>query len=118
ETIGANYATAPPAMETESRDGDRRAFCSAPSFAKLRLGTIAIYANSTTMKSLRTLHLYLVCLFAPILIFFSVTGSSQLFNWHQSTKDKTYTAPPSLAALSFIHKDAHIPPTPGRQPTP
>jgi hypothetical protein len=71
-----------------------------------------------TMRFLRTLHLYLGCLFAPILIFFAVTGSWQLFNWHQSTKDKTYIAPPSLAALSFIHKDAHIPGTPGRQPTP
>ncbi|HKP02250.1 MAG TPA: hypothetical protein VJU77_02720 [Chthoniobacterales bacterium] len=70
------------------------------------------------MKSLRSLHLYLGCLFAPILIFFAVTGSWQLFNWHQSTKDKTYIAPPALAALSFIHKDAHIPGTPGREPTP
>lgn len=70
------------------------------------------------MKILRTLHLYLGCLFAPILIFFAVTGSWQLFNWHQSTKDKTYIAPPALAALSFIHKDAHIPGTPSRQPTP
>ena len=70
------------------------------------------------MKSLRALHLYLGCLFAPILIFFAVTGAWQLFNWHESKKDKTYTAPPSLAALSFIHKDAHVPGTPGRQPTP
>jgi hypothetical protein len=70
------------------------------------------------MKSLRTLHLYLSCLFAPMLIFFAVTGSWQLFNWHESKKDKTYTAPPTLAALSFVHKDAHIPGTPGRAPTP
>jgi hypothetical protein len=70
------------------------------------------------MKFLRSLHLYLGCLFAPMLIFFAVTGSWQLFNWHESKKDKTYTAPPTLAALSFVHKDAHIPGTPGRQPTP
>ena len=70
------------------------------------------------MKSLRSLHLFLGCLFAPMLIFFAVTGSWQLFNWHESKKDRTYTAPPALAALSFIHKDAHIPGTPGRQPTP
>src|SRR5205814_9471688 len=70
------------------------------------------------MKSLRALHLYLGCLFAPMLIFFAVTGSWQLFNWHESTKDQTYTAPPALAALSFVHKDAHIPGTPGRKPTP
>jgi hypothetical protein len=70
------------------------------------------------MRFLRTLHLYLGCLFAPILIFFAVTGSWQLFNWHESKKDRTYAAPPALAALSFVHKDAHIPGTPGRQPTP
>ena len=73
---------------------------------------------SATMRFLRSLHLYLGCLFAPMLIFFAVTGSWQLFNWHESTRDKTYTAPPALEALSFIHKDAHIPGTPGRKPTP
>jgi hypothetical protein len=67
---------------------------------------------------LRTLHLYLGCLFAPTLIFFAVSGSWQLFNWHESTKDNSYTAPHALVVLSDIHKDAHIPPTPGRQPTP
>jgi len=70
------------------------------------------------MKFLRALHLYLGCLFAPMLVFFAVTGSWQLFNWHESKKDRTYTAPPVLAALSFVHKDAHIPGPPGRQPTP
>ncbi|HMG06832.1 MAG TPA: hypothetical protein VK581_15345 [Chthoniobacterales bacterium] len=70
------------------------------------------------MSFLRTLHLCLSCLFAPMLIFFAVTGSWQLFNWHETKKDRTYTAPPALAALSFVHKDAHIPGTPGRQPTP
>src|SRR5437016_8296052 len=62
---------------------------------------------SARMKFLRTLHLFLGCLFAPMLIFFAVTGSWQLFNWHESTRDKTYIAPPALAALSFVHKDAH-----------
>lgn len=70
------------------------------------------------MRFLRTLHLYLGCLFAPMLIFFAVTGSWQLFNWHESSKDDSYTAPRALAVLSDIHKDAHIPPTPGRSPTP
>ncbi len=70
------------------------------------------------MKFLRTLHLYLGCLFAPILIFFAVTGSWQLFNYHQSKKDGSYTAPRALAALSAVHKDAHLPPTPARSPTP
>jgi uncharacterized iron-regulated membrane protein len=70
------------------------------------------------MKFLRKVHLYLGCLFAPTLIFFAVTGSWQLFNWHEPTKDHTYTPPRAVAVLSDIHKDAHIPPTPGRRPTP
>ena len=70
------------------------------------------------MRFLRALHLYLGCLFAPMLIFFAVSGSWQLFNWHESTKDHSYTAPRALVVLSDIHKDAHIPPTPGRSSTP
>jgi len=70
------------------------------------------------MRFLRRLHLYLGCLFAPILIFFAVSGSWQLFNWHQSTKDRSYIAPPALAGLSNIHKEAHLPATPARNPTP
>jgi uncharacterized iron-regulated membrane protein len=70
------------------------------------------------MKFLRTLHLYLGCLFAPTLIFFAVTGSWQLFNWHESTKDHSYTAPRSLAALSNLHKETHLPSTPARKFTP
>jgi hypothetical protein len=74
--------------------------------------------SARMMRLLCTLYLYLGCLFAPMLIFFAVTGSWQLFNWHESKKDRSYTAPPALAALSFVHKDAHVPGTPGRQPTP
>ncbi|MDQ2945055.1 MAG: hypothetical protein M3Y27_03800 [Acidobacteriota bacterium] len=70
------------------------------------------------MKLLRKLHLFLGCLFAPLLIFFAVTGSWQIFNYHQSKKDGSYTAPRTLAVLSAVHKDAHIPPTPARSPTP
>jgi uncharacterized iron-regulated membrane protein len=71
------------------------------------------------MKFLRRLHLYLGCLFAPILIFFAVTGSWQIFNWHESEKAPGgYRAPTALAMLSHIHKDAHIPPTRRASPAP
>jgi hypothetical protein len=64
------------------------------------------------MKFLRTLHLYLGCLFAPMLIFFAVTGSWQVFNWHHSDKARDgYHAPRALSILSEIHKEGHIPPT-------
>ena len=45
-------------------------------------------------------------LFAPTLIFSAVSGSWQLFNWHQSTKDRSYLAPRALEVLSFVHKEA------------
>ena|ERR1700731_649903 len=71
------------------------------------------------MRLLRQLHLYLGCLFAPMLIFFAVTGSWQIFDWHQSDKAPGgYRAPHALAVLSDIHKDAHIPPTKRASPAP
>jgi Flp pilus assembly protein TadB len=114
-SIIANYATAARAMETETRGGVERLHRKARFLSRPQAVNVVW---QTRMRFLRNLHLYLGCLFAPILIFFAVTGSWQLFNWHESKKDKTYTAPPALAALSFVHKDAHIPGTPGRQRTP
>ena len=74
------------------------------------------------MRFLRRLHLYLGCLFAPILIFFAVTGSWQIFYWHESTKprqdEQQYTPPHALVFLSRIHKEAHVPPTERWKPTP
>jgi len=35
------------------------------------------------MKNLRALHLYLGCLFAPMLLFFSVSGVWQMFGWER-----------------------------------
>jgi hypothetical protein len=61
------------------------------------------------MQLLRRLHLYLGCLFAPILIFFAVTGSWQLYRAHDSKKDHSYTAPPILRTLSAVHMNAHLP---------
>ena len=45
------------------------------------------------MTQLRRIHLYLGCIFAPILIFFAVTGSWQLYVLHVDTKDGRYVAP-------------------------
>jgi|SRR5690242_16991136 len=71
------------------------------------------------MTLLRQIHLYLGCLFAPLLIFFAVTGSWQIFNWHESDRQVGgYVAPKMLSALSNIHKDAHIPPTKRNSPAP
>ncbi len=48
------------------------------------------------MKSLRTLHLYLGCVFAPMLVFFSLSGLWQLFVPLESQ-------PTWLRLLSTIH---------------
>ncbi len=71
------------------------------------------------MTFLRQIHLYLGCLFAPILIFFAVTGSWQIFNWHESDRQPGgYVAPRMLSTLSDIHKNGHIPPTKRNSPAP
>jgi ABC-type nitrate/sulfonate/bicarbonate transport system permease component len=60
------------------------------------------------MQFWREIHLYLGCLFAPILIFFAVTGAWQLYRWNDSRKDGSYIAPRPLKILSAIHKDQHL----------
>lgn len=63
------------------------------------------------MKKLRQIHLYLGCLFAPVLIFFAVTGAWQLFMLHRGRKDGSYTPPRALVTLSEIHQTQHLPGT-------
>jgi ABC-type nitrate/sulfonate/bicarbonate transport system permease component len=61
------------------------------------------------MKSLRQLHLYLGCIFAPVLIFFAVTGAWQLFSLHRGTKDGSYVPPRAVFVLSEVHQYQHLP---------
>lgn len=70
------------------------------------------------MISLRRLHLYLGCLFAPALIFFAVTGGWQLFRLQDTKKDGSYTAPAPLHILSAIHTNSHLPGLKASDPTP
>ena len=49
------------------------------------------------MQKLRNLHLYLGCIFAPILIFLAVSGIWQTFGWHHKGNSSL------LARLSSIH---------------
>ena len=60
------------------------------------------------MRLLRRLHLYLGCLFAPVVILFAVSGSWQLFNFHKTKKDGSYVAPDSLVEISSIHMESHL----------
>jgi len=70
------------------------------------------------MKRLRQIHLYLGCVFAPVLIFFAVTGSWQLFKLHRGLKDGSYSPPRAVVILSDVHQFQHIPPTSSESGTP
>ena len=63
------------------------------------------------MKKLREIHLYLGCVFAPILIFFAVSGACQLFGLHHVRKDGSHRPLAAVALLSVVHR---FPPTPLR----
>ena len=70
------------------------------------------------MKTLRQLHLYLGCIFAPVLIFFAVTGAWQLFSLHRGNKDGSYVVPRSVAVLSEVHMSQHLPGTSSKAAAP
>src|SRR5262245_36361430 len=56
------------------------------------------------IKTLRAIHLYLGCFFAPILIFFIVSGCLQTFQLHRSKKNGSYTAPLIIKASAEVHQ--------------
>ncbi|MDX6765979.1 MAG: hypothetical protein SFU85_04230 [Candidatus Methylacidiphilales bacterium] len=51
------------------------------------------------MKTLRALHLYLGCLFAPLLLFFAVSGIWQTYRWERPSFGKNN----ALTLLSTLH---------------
>ena len=56
------------------------------------------------IKTMRIVHLFLGCFFAPVLLFFVVSGAWQVLDLHQSRKDGHYVAPRTLASLSDVHR--------------
>ncbi|HXF11235.1 MAG TPA: hypothetical protein VN625_10660 [Desulfuromonadaceae bacterium] len=52
------------------------------------------------MKALRSIHLYVGCLFAPMLVFFAVSGLWQTMGWQWNNKGGSTAC---LALLSTIH---------------
>lgn len=54
------------------------------------------------MKTLRTLHIYLGCAFAPLLAFFLLSGFLQTLNLHEKKKSG-YTPPAWAEQLGSIH---------------
>jgi len=53
------------------------------------------------MKTLRRVHLYLGCFFAPLLVFFAISGTWQVFSAHFPTASGETS--PKLALLSTLH---------------
>lgn len=62
------------------------------------------------MKSLRQIHLYLGCIFAPLILYFALSGAWQVSRWNDLPKNE----PPSrirvvLHELSKPHKESTAP---------
>lgn len=55
------------------------------------------------MKWIRSLHLYLGCVFAPLLILYAVSGIWQVYRLNDAAKDGSYTPPPWLKTVSSVH---------------
>ncbi len=54
------------------------------------------------LKLIRNIHLYLGVFFAPLLLFFVMTGFVQTFNWHEEG------SPKFIQALSQVHKHQRL----------
>jgi len=57
------------------------------------------------IKAMRNIHLYLGVFFAPLLVFFLISGCWQTFNLHEASKSGGYVPPPIIKSLSQVHKD-------------
>jgi hypothetical protein len=61
------------------------------------------------MTSIRKLHIYLGCAFAPLLMFFVLSGSLQTFELHEGRKEGSYSPPGWLAAAGSVHTHQRMP---------
>ena len=57
------------------------------------------------IKAMRNIHLYLGVFFAPLLMFFLISGTWQTFGLHEASKDGSYKPPAIIKSLSQVHKD-------------
>ena len=60
------------------------------------------------MMLARRVHLYLGCIFAPLLIFYVVTGSMQTFRLQKAKKDGSYKPFAIVEHVAEVHEDQHI----------
>ena len=54
---------------------------------------------------MRNVHLYLGVFFAPLLMFFLISGCWQTFGLHEASKTGSYVPPAIIKSLSSVHKD-------------
>ncbi len=57
------------------------------------------------LKVMRNVHLYLGVFFAPLLLFFLISGSLQTFGLNGASKDGSYQPPVIIKSLSQVHKN-------------
>ena len=69
------------------------------------------------MKRIRQIHFYLGVLFAPMIIFFALSGALQTFRLQESPKGSTYTPPSWIVLFADIHKDQRAAHGPGVRPS-
>jgi hypothetical protein len=62
-----------------------------------------------TTRSLLRFHRYAGLAAAPLVLFFAVSGTWQVFRLQQSRKDGSYTAPEALRAASDLHMAEDLP---------
>lgn len=68
------------------------------------LETTRQMTSARTLKAIRLTHSYLGVLFAPTILFFSITGGLQMFSLHETTRGSSYVPPAILVHLSQLHK--------------
>lgn len=71
-----------------------------------------MWLTHSTLKVLRTVHLYLGVFAAPALLFIAVTGGAQVFNLHETVRGSSYAPPTWLVYAARMHKkqDLAVPP--------
>lgn len=70
------------------------------------------------MKTLRTIHVYLGCAFAPLLVLFLLSGLLQTFELHEGRKDGSYQPPRWIAELASVHMHQRLSPNAPQQRDP
>jgi hypothetical protein len=57
------------------------------------------------IKAMRSVHLYLGVFFAPLLLFFLISGAWQTFGLNHASEDGSYEPPAIIKSLSQVHKN-------------